>query len=112
MEKAGQGFVRTTVILLALCVLPVVRAEEGIQEAAKTLDLVILSMGLNILIAGTLLWFILKHRDNYPQNRLFLSVIALLFLANGVHFASESLVQLKGSTLSEQSIVFGTIFEK
>lgn len=106
MEKASQGFVRTTVILLALCVLPIARAEEGIQEAAKTLDLVILSMGLNILIAGTLLWFTLKHRDNYPQNRLFLSVIALLFLANGVHFASESLVQLKGSTLSEQSIVF------
>lgn len=66
----------------------------------------ILSMGLNLLIAVTLLWFALKYKDHFVQNRLFLAVISLLFLANGVHFASESLVLLKGSSLSDRSVNF------
>lgn len=106
MQHLGTKVVRVAILLSALIFLPVVRAEEGVSETADTLDLVILSMGLNILIAAALLWFIIKHKDNFVQNRLFLSIIALLFFANGLLFAAEGFLQLKGSTLSVQSVVF------
>jgi len=63
-------------------------------------------MGLNILLALTLLWFILKQKDIFVQNRLFLAVIALLFLANGTLFAVESLIELKGSSFTTRTVVF------
>ena len=106
MQNLWLRAVRAAIFLSALVFIPVVRAEEGIKETADTLDLIILSMGLNILIALTLLWFILKHKDNFVQNRLFLAVIALLFLANGTLFAVESLIELKGSSFTTRTVVF------
>lgn len=106
MQNLWLKAVRAAIFLSALAFIPVVRAEEGIKDTADTLDLMILSMGLNLLIAVTLLWFVLKYKDNFVQNRLFLAVISLLFLANGIHFASESLVLLKGSSLSDRSVNF------
>tara|TARA_B100000035_G_scaffold193752_1_gene165402 strand:+ start:760 stop:2121 length:1362 start_codon:yes stop_codon:yes gene_type:complete len=106
MQYLGTKVVRVAIFFFALIAIPVVRAEEVVNETADTLDLVILSMGLNILIAAALLWFIIKHKDNFVQNRLFLSIIALLFFANGLLFAAESLVQLKGASLSNQFVVF------
>ena len=106
MQHLWPKLVRVAILFSALIFLPVARAEEGVKETADTLDLVILSMGLNILIAAALLWFITKHKDNFVQNRLFLSIIALLFLANGLLFAAESLVQLKGDSLSNHFVVF------
>ena len=91
MQNLSMRGVRLAILLSALVFIPVARAEEGIKDTADTLDLMILSMGLNLLIASTLLWFVLKYKDNFVQNRLFLAVISLLFLANGIHFASESL---------------------
>jgi|GEM_PF-1190220 len=106
MQNLWLRAVRAAIFLSALVFIPVVRAEEGIKETADTLDLIILSMGLNILLALTLLWFILKHKENFVQNRLFLAVIALLFLANGTLFAVESLIQLKGSSFTARTLVF------
>jgi len=106
MQNLWVRGLRAAIFFSALVLIPVVRAEEGMEEATNTLDLVILSMGLNILIALTLLWFVIKHRENFVQNRLFLAIISLLFLANGIHFACESFVQLQGSSLSERSVGF------
>ena len=106
MQYLWPKLVRVAVFFFALVSIPVARAEEGVTETADTLDLVILSMGLNILIAAALLWFIIKHKDNFVQNRLFLSIIALLFFANGLLFAAEGLLQLKAASLSAQSVVF------
>ena len=69
MQNLWLRGVRAAIFLCALVFIPVVRAEEGIKETADTLDLMILSMGLNLLIALTLLWFVLKYKENFIQNR-------------------------------------------
>lgn len=74
---------------------------SDIEDTANSLDLNVLSMGLNILIAGTFIWLIFKDKENHLQNRMTLVVLGLLFLGNAFIFTFQSIVESGFGGLSE-----------
>jgi hypothetical protein len=79
-------------------------AEESgsdIRDTANSLDLNVLSMGLNILIAGTFIWLIFRDKENHIQNRMTLVALGLLFLGNSFIFTFQSIVESGFGGLSD-----------